>query len=175
MFRHLIIPLTKSPNPAKGRWGSIEDQDWYHGVRLAAHIAKNDPLSRILVISDFHVPGCEQDADTYNRALLELGVPASSIEIIRKESETCGQLNLTFKMASRKDSVTIISSFLHWPRVLWLTLGKKCTRRIVFGHPRPKEAFTDIILAFIFPALDLLGLRNFFLRRVLSRRKKGKL
>jgi hypothetical protein len=170
-----IVPLTKSPAPSRGRIGPTKWQDWYRGLVLTAKLVKKNPDSKILIISDFKVPNCRTDAVIYTQALLKLGVPSGRIKIIRREFETCGQIEVALDIA-KENEVVFISSLLHSPRVLWLTFGiQNCQRKtIFFGIPRPDEALTDIVLAGLFPLIDLCRLRKWFLTKVTNRRATGK-
>jgi len=59
--------------------------------------------------------------------------------------------------------------------VWWLCRGKGVKHKVVFGIPRPFEIFYDITLAITFPIIDLLGKREWFLKKVTARRESGKI
>ena len=172
MIRYLIFPLTKSPH--SGRIGSKEGQDWYRGLVIARNMQR-DIGGRILVLSNVQIAGEEHEADLYAEALKELGVKDEYIVVVKEAQETVEQIKIAKEIADRADEkLIVISAFLHYPRVRYLCRGLGVAHRIVFGIPRPREAVTDIILTFLFPVIDLLGLREKFLEKVQNRRIGGK-
>ncbi len=173
MKEYLILPLTKSPHQT-GRIGPREKQDWHRGLVKAKDLQEKTG-GKILVISNVHIAGERHEADLYDMALRELDVSDENIMIVRKAQETIEQIEIAQRISDdlEKDLI-IISTFLHYLRVRWLCLGQKFDHCIAFGIPRPKEAVTDIILIFIFPFLDLVGLRNWFLEKITKRRVSGK-
>lgn len=178
MKKTLIVPLSKSPHP-QGRIGPIMLQDWFQGLRRAVLIARLLPKTEILVLSNLKVSGQPHEADVYTEALTKLG--AINIRVIRECYETIEQINRSFELAvEEKKDLMFISTFLHYLRVQWLIWRHPKNMRVsvkhcaVFGIPRPREALTDIILAFLFPFIDLFGVRRWFLKVVNQRRLSGK-
>lgn len=167
-----IIPLTKSPLPHKGRWGTIEKQDWYRGLVLASQLASTNPEAKVAVISAVHVMGAPSEADNYFETLQKLGVPKERIVVIREAQETIGQIEIATKLEGEK---VFVVAPTHYLRVLWLLLGcKNCKVIVGWGRPRPAEAITDMVIAFVFPFIDMFrGGGKWFQRLVTNRRKKG--
>ncbi len=172
----LIVPLTKSPLPFKGRVGKLEDQDWFVTCQLAVERLRKSPRSKIAIISDVEIPGAGHEAHHYLQTFTKMGVSDGQILFIKAEHETIGQIERALIEASRRNMrLMFISSALHYPRVRWLTLGKNVSHRVVYGTPRPKEALTDLLLAVAFPVLDLLGFRRKFQEMTRKRRLSGKI
>lgn len=169
----MIFILTKSAVPEKGRFGPTYLQDWFKCcVKAHSLMAPND---KIFITSAFR-PGGEWEAEVYKKTLLGLGVPETQLEIRHQGLETTEQLEAIYAMAKKEEAeIVLISTFLHFPRVWWLTRGKEIKHSVLFGIPRPIEACTDIILAILYPLIDLLGFQKKFLAYTKTRRKKGKL
>jgi hypothetical protein len=171
----LIVPLVKSPRPRKGRIGPDDKQDWYACCELAARLSRSLPDSSIAVISSYQAHGEKPDAEVYEQTLVSLGVSCERLYLIQKGSETTGQIEQAEKLAKEKDAeILFVSTLLHSPRVWWLTRKKAVYRRIApNGRPRPWEALTDIVLIFLFPVLDFIGMRQWFLDKTELRRASG--
>ncbi len=166
-----ILPLLKSPNPA-GRVGPRRWQDWYVSCYRATLLAQGSNTI-VLVVSGF-IESHFDEAECYKKALEESGV--ANIVLIREGMETIGQLESALGRLNWDDSLTVIASLPHWPRVWWLTHhDARVQRQIVVGIPRPKELVTDLILAIAFPMIDSIGLRGWWLGRIESKRAKGKI
>jgi hypothetical protein len=168
----LLIPLTKWPKD-KGRYGPLRFQDWYRGCAEAVRLA--GPGDTILVVSDLTIGG-ESEARIYVSTLKALDTTKTiNIEVVPLGFETVGQLEVASDIAvERQKKLLVISTFLHAPRVWWLTRKEKnIEHRIVFGIPRPREAVTDLVLDILFPLIDSLGFRERFLKRVRERRQSG--
>ncbi|OGZ43903.1 MAG: hypothetical protein A3J55_00525 [Candidatus Ryanbacteria bacterium RIFCSPHIGHO2_02_FULL_45_17b] len=178
MKETLIVPLTKSPHP-RGRIGPTRWQDWFRGLRRAVTIAKVIPNAEILILSNVRVANQPHEADLYSEALAEMGV--ISFRVIRECYETIEQINYSIDLAiQERKNLIFVSTFLHYLRVEWLILTHPDRKLVevkhysVLGIPRPKEALTDIVLTVLFPLIDLVGGRQWFLRAVNSRRLTGK-
>ncbi|HWB33881.1 MAG TPA: ElyC/SanA/YdcF family protein [Candidatus Paceibacterota bacterium] len=170
----LIVPLTKSPH-ATGRYGPRAWQDWYRGLLKARNILSASPDSCILVISAVHITGEKSEEELYVKALEELGVKRGKLVVIRKAQETIEQIRIAVDMGrSLGLQPVFISTWLHYPRVRWLCRGMQARHVVAWGIPRPREAITDVVLAFLFPVIDLAGKREWFLNRVTKRRMMGK-
>jgi len=175
MPKKLIVPLTKSPH-RKGRYGQRENQDWYRGIVLAKKILNNDPnSSKILVISNFFCCG-ESEVENYMEVLVKIGVSEEKIEIIRDGYETVGQLEIAQRKAKEEHSeLFVITSFLHSLRVRWICRHSdiKIKHIIVFGIPRPMDILSDVIILFLYPIIEICGLKKWFLDMLLRRRNDG--
>lgn len=173
----LIVPLTKSPEPIRGRIGKKEHQDWYRSCSKAANLVRTTKHTKILLITNFRAPGCRSDLGAYASTLIQLGVSRHDIIPIQEESETIGQVQHAESFARERNTKLIfIASLLHAPRVWWLMHSMHNAQLVVtYGIPRPKEAFTDIVLIFLFPLIDLFGKRKWFQELTSNRRDSGKL
>lgn len=169
-MREVIVLLTKSPLPRKGRFGRKSWQDWYRGCKTAVALALEHDAS-ILVASSFRTEDGTREVEFYRRVLEEMG---ASVEVVEEGFETIGQLDAAFKAAAGKQPI-VISSILHFPRVWWLCRGKNTKHSVVWGIPRPSEAIADIFLAFLFPIIDRLGWRGRFQKWSIRRRAAGKI
>ncbi len=175
MKKTIIIPLTKSPLPDKGRIGPREKQDWYQSLVLAKKLANSIENSFIYIISKVRIRGMIAEADLYEQILEKIGVPKEKIVTIRRAYETTVQCRIAFEEAQKENAnLIIISTPFHYPRVRWICRGKAAKHYIAWGRPRTKEAFTDSMLMFLFPLLDLFGLDSFFRNLVNSWRIRGR-
>lgn len=180
-----IVPIMKSPceMPGQkwwrgGRIGPKEKQDWYLGLLSAVRLFKAEESDEavICVASENRFHGL-LETDVYVDALRELGVPLKSIEVYAEGRETIGQIAAVMKRCKPlTDTVVLIASLLHWPRCCYLMgdyspKNHKCIP--CSGLPRPSEAVTDIVLNGLFPIIDLLGGREWFLRKTTQRRAAG--
>jgi len=168
--REVIVLLTKSPLPRKGRFGPKSWQDWYRGCKAAVALALGHDAS-ILVASAFETEGTPETE--FYREILE-GMGATDVVVIKEGLETIGQLDAAFKAAAGRGLV-VVSSVFHFPRVWWLCRGKSVRHRVVWGIPRPSEAIVDILLAILFPLIDFFGWRDKFQKRSEGRRVAGKI
>jgi len=169
----LICPITKSPH-SQGRVGPEKYQDWYRICAITARLASRLPNSEVLIISAFRFKNGASEIEIYRAALNKMGV--KNPIILEKGLETTEQVEIAVSEAEKRNKQAIIvSSFLHYPRIRWISRKEKALHRMVVGIPRPKEAITDIILIFVFPIIDLLGWRGKFKQKLEKRRKKGKL
>lgn len=162
--------------PSTGRVGHADHQDWRATCKKAVNLLKQNPNSKIMVASDFKFKGLAE-VNLYEKILRGMGVRKEDIIIISEGYETISQLMVAFKKATElQKQLIVISTFLHFPRVWWLTRGKKknVKHKVVFGIPRPKEAVVDVILAILFPIIDLMGLREWFQDVTTKRRMGGK-
>ena len=166
----IVVLLPKSPRPKRGRVGPEEWQDWYRGCVRAVALA-SEQNAPIVVPSAFRT-GNVSEADFYRIVLKKMG--AADVEAVDEGLETIGQLEAVFKAAAGKKLI-VVSSILHFPRVWWLCRGKGVQHSVVWGIPRPSEAIVDIVLALIFPIVDLLGWRSKFQKWSVRRRKAGKI
>ena len=179
----IVVPIIKSPH-SSGRIGQRKMQDWFRGVKKSVSISQKTN-GEILVISNAQYLNQKHEVDLYREALYELGMV--NPRVVREGYETIEQINLSFQLAAkeRKDLV-FVSTFSHFPRVWWLVASCKrhykkigtpikARNYVAFGISRTREMITDIVLAVLFPLIDILGGRKLFLRMVNRRRLKGKL
>lgn len=172
----IILPLSKSPH-ASGRIGNKEMQDWYQGLVLAKSLLNRyQSDSKILVLTALQVKGEKSEQEMYLSTLFKLGIKKDDIIVVNMGIETIEQVEGAITIAQEHNAeLVIISVFLHYPRVRWLSRGhKEIYHKIVWGIPRPREVVTDLILMFIFPAIDMLGLKMWFLKNLKERRSGGK-
>ena len=167
-----IFPLPKSPWP-EGRVGPREQQDWYRAAIKAGRMQASAPDSKILLVSATKVEGTKGDLFYYGELFDRSAPHVVSIEAGLETVTQLGAAEWAAKKAEAK--LVVISTWLHYPRVRWLCRGKNFEHHWVFGIPRLKEVKNDVLLIFLFPLIDILGLRAWFLRRVLERREGGKL
>lgn len=173
MHDKLICILAKSAIPRKGRYGPDHLQDWYGECVKACRLMTSE--GKIFISTAFECNG-QSEAEVYENTLKEMGIKENQMEICCQGVETTEQLEAIYMVAAREKEVpVIISTFLHFPRVWWLTRGKKVEHRVAFGIPRPWEAVTDLGLTIAYPLIDVLGLKNKFLAYTKTRRKKGKI
>lgn len=175
----IVLPLSKSPFP-RGRVGPETWQDWYRGAVRANKFAISTPNSEVLILSNMTYDGVSE-VGKYIWAFNQIDIK-TPLRVIRECTETIGQINFLFKYAkSEGKDIIIVSTFLHYLRVQWLIWQNPLSRKVRYKHyaawgiPRPREAVTDIILIFLFPLLDIFGLRDRFLRAVHQHRALGKL
>ena len=167
----VICLLPESPW-SKGRIGPEKWQDWYRGCLLAAKITNGTKNCFIIMPSGFKKDEYVE-TEFYHKILCDM-VPEEKIKTIFQGSETISQLDAFFNQ-KYDGKIIIVSTFLHFSRVWWLCRGKGVKHKVVFGIPRPKEMIADIILTFVFPIIDILGMRQWFLKKVSARRESGKI
>jgi hypothetical protein len=170
---NVCILLPKSPLPKKGRIGPEEKQDWYKSLVAAAGVGSDIIILPCSVErggikeSDYYIDHIRRFTDT---KIVVLG----GMETVRQLYEARRWL-LTRKV----DSVVICVSFLHFLRVWYLTTLQKWPNKITFkvtgGYPRPREVFYDLILSLLFPVIIIGGGLRTYLRKVIKRRRKGKI
>lgn len=189
-MKTLILLLTKGPHrwrPGPRRW-----HDWVRSCELALELRKKYG-AEIYVPSAVKIEGHMSEFDLYGYEFLRLGLGlkemastadyrvltdglgqvAATIE--RRAQETIGQIEAACELVARRDaSILVVSTWTHFPRVLYLCRGKGFAHRVAFGIPNPLEACTDMALALLFPLLDLLGLGEKFQRWATAHRKSGK-
>jgi hypothetical protein len=155
--------------------GPREWQDWYRGLVKSAKLLERYG-GKILVLSNVQVHGERHEADLYEEALKEILGPLfeNNVIVIKEAQETIEQLEKAKRYSEESDmDLVVVSTFLHYLRVRWLSMGDHLKHHFAFGIPRPKEALTDIILTFLFPVIDGMGWREKFLDKVVKRRESG--
>lgn len=179
----LIVVLTKGPH--RPRRGPKERHDWKVQCRKAAELQRQLPEAVVYVPSAVHITGYSPELEYYRAAFAENGL-TESIQLISGRralilepigQETAGQIERGYQFADTLGAkLVVISTLLHFPRVLYLCKGLHATHCIAAGIPNLREAVTDLALAVIFPILDMLipGFRGWFKASVTRRRKSGK-
>jgi len=167
----IIVPLTKMPFPK--RIGPPAWADWFttckRSVEIQRSLAALGTDSEILVLTATQFTGARPEREYYVDALRELG--AEHIRVVVECYETIEQIETMVKMAKDEGKeLIVVSTWLHYPRALWLLKGSGAELTWTFGIPNAKYAIMDIILNFAFPVLDVLGLRGWFRRRTTVRR-----
>lgn len=180
--------MTKSPAPVKGRVGPKERQDWYQSCLMAMeelHRALRTEEESCVVSNLIVVPSAVTMADSLPEAAIyfhtlvkELGIPEIFVDTPKVGHETIGQIEYLMRYLDEGYKVHLVCTALHLPRVWWLS--RKYGERVSFGCtirgiPRPTEAVTDIVMAVVFPIIDLLGYRSRFQQRVITQRLQGNL
>lgn len=174
MQESIILPLTKSPHQS-GRMGPVEVQDWYRGLVRAKELLHELKPAKILVLANVHITGEKGETDLYLDALHTLCVPDEDILVVREGQETIEQIEIALALAKREGArLLIISTFLHYLRVRWLCRGEPVEHYIAWGMPRPREILTDTLLTALFPLIDIMGGREWFLEKVKARRLSGR-
>lgn len=172
---YVIYPVSKSPYPT-GRVGAVEKQDWYRGLVKARELSQRLPNSRILIVSATRILGEKSDVWMYLAGLQSLNVAGDQKVVLDLGHETVGQIEAAVAYASQVGGkLVVVSTFLHYPRVRWICRGITAEHHIVFGIPRPREVLTDLALMVLFPVIDILGGRDWFVRKVRARRERGRL
>lgn len=171
----LIWPVAK--NPAMGRIGPKEWQDWYRGcakaVKLERKLSSLGHNVKIAVVSAVHIAGHVAEVYYIMSALNELG--ARNVHKRLSSYETIGEMESVRGIAQQENAkLIVISTFGHYLRVAWLIRNMNAEHYIAFGLPRWRELITDAILTFLFPIIDSAGQRKWFLNKVVRRRISGK-
>ena len=174
-MKFFVLPITK--NPAFGRVGQEELQDWYRGCARAVQIQRGLSSAghdaEIVVLSDVHIKGYRHEAEYYQDALKKLG--AKNVRTIQQGQETVGQIEIILEIAKKEDAkLVVVSTFGHYLRLAWLLRGTDAQHETVFGLPRFRELITDGILTVLFPLIDLTVGREWFQNKVVHRRESGK-
>lgn len=170
----IIGIVSKSPHP-QGRIGPLRYQDWYRQCIDVVKLNKEIPNSQLLITSNLQVKGAKREEDYYSEIINSFG---RELITLNKGVETTEQLQVFKEYMLNRDAVLIISvTSIHFFRVFWIAKRIKLNvykYKITFGIPRPKELITDIILSFLYPIIDILGLNDFFINNVVKRRNSGK-
>lgn len=171
----ILAIVTKSPWP-EGRYGPLEWQDWIRACIDAALWKKAMPKAQIVVPCATQPVVGPPEVEYYVQAFRGLGY---EIEAIREGYETLAQIKIFGRLAKERNAdLVLFTTWTHYPRVVWICwrCGVKARKFVVaWGIPRPREALTDLVNTFLYPALDLCGLQKWFKDKVIKRRLKGKL
>jgi hypothetical protein len=171
--------LPKSPLPKKGRFGPESKQDWYQTCVKAAEIAHKLPEATVLISSEFQTDDEGYEDLVYRQVMQGLGVRCNRIVLLRKGLETIGHLRAMGDYANAESrELVIVHGPTHVLRVWYVCWKDGIVATYLcpwLSIPRPLEILRDIGLSFLFPALDLLGYREWFLRKLVGKRKSGSL
>ena len=114
----------------------------------------------------------------YCDAASDIGISETILRKIPYGYETIGQVEYVGELAKQENAnIIFISSLSHFPRVWWICkrAGIIAQHKIAFGIPRPTEIISDTALIFLYPIIDLFGMKKWFQRKLIQRRKEGKL
>lgn len=168
--------LPKSPFP-EGRIGPERMQDWFGQCVLAIKLAEAlDEETEIITSSEFQTDEGVSDETQYEKIIKYRF--NENLGILSQGRESVGHITAMSEYAKKQQAKFIlVVTWVHYPRMLWVAFREHVDvdLRIAFGIPRPKEMVTDVILTFLYPVLDLMGLKQKFLERVGARRVTGKL
>ena len=175
----VVFILPKAPVPKEGRIGPDTWQDWYRATELAVKIFRERSGMCLLIATDFIVSDEGSEGESYLKTLKDLGVQDSEVVFIREGSETIEQLHVADRFARAAGRPLIIVHVpIHALRVWYLCIKDEirasCRMRLI-SIPKPKYFLIDLILTFLFPILDLFGLRAWYLDRLKQRRLRGKI
>lgn len=175
----------KSPEPHRfvedgfslsNRIGGVGDQDWFQSVAVAARKLRRNDSAQILIVSCNRFLEGKKEVEVYVEALEKLGVDMSRVKVIEEGDETVSQIEAALRHSDPLEHKLFLVSPLHSWRVKWiLRRNERAEVRSVFGLPRPSEALTDIAMTFLFPIIDIFGKREWFLKKVATRRADGQL
>lgn len=180
-MKTLILVLTKGPH--RFRFGPKRWHDWIVQCRMAAKFQRQLPEAVVYVPSVVHISGFPSELEYYRTALAENGLTESiqlisGIKALMLEAtgqETIGQVKQGYQFSCvTGTNLVVVSTLFHFPRVLYLCRGKGVMYKIAWGIPNPVEACTDLVLAILFPVLDLLGLGERFQKCAIKHRESRK-
>jgi hypothetical protein len=177
----LCLPLSKSVWP-EGRIGPWQLQDGYRIVKKAVELA-NDKKSdgTLLLTATKPKDSIKSELDYMFEVTAIEDLKSGHLYVTSKCFDTPSQIDYAIKLAdlSGYGKLLILCSPLHYLRVKWIVAripidsDLKISCKVVFGIPRPKEVVTDIILTFIYPIIDTLGLDTWFRSWTEKRRLDG--
>jgi hypothetical protein len=174
-MKKFVAIVPKSPLPRKGRIGPDEIQDWYALCVVASNFSRANSCP-IFISSAFKI-GEWSEADHYRDTLKKIN-PQAEVIVRHEGWETVGNLDAIFSYAKKSElKPKIISTFSHKLRVEFICQRYGCPyehHSITIGRNRTREAITDVILTFVFPAINYLRLEKAFLKKIIDRRKTGK-
>ena len=185
----VFMAMSKSAWP-EGRTGDPKRQDWYLVVEEAVRLYKDfgGPWDILIGVTGFTNAGSSNpEILYYKKAFEDFGlVEGKNFFLIPDGIDTTTQLRAAYEFAAlRNADLTIVSTLLHIDRVRWITWWDKINNlhhlKIVhftpkeLGISRKEEVKNDIILKYLFPVIDILGMRQVFLKYVEKRRASGKL
>ena len=164
-----------------GRIGPEKHQDCFVIIKKSIDLLNENKIDKILLLSDFHAKKAEISEMNYMLKVCKQYNVASEKMIIEDYGyDTLSQIKFTLNLCKQNnEDLTMISSLLHYPRVVWICwrLNKKYNinikNKIGLGIPRLHDMFFDIILMFLYPIIDLCGFSENFSLTIKRRRNSG--
>lgn len=172
-MKTLIFLPTQGPHLPRS--GPADHFDWREQCRVAARLQKNMPDAVVYVPSAFQQADSPSELDFYGAQLRADGVSADALLLDPHGLDTIEQCDLALALAAKQNARLIaVSCAVHERRVRHLLRGQDVEHVIARGTPSRWLQFTHIVLGFVFPVIDALGLRDWWKRRVVRRRLAGK-
>lgn len=176
MKKYLLVPVIKNPY---FRIGPEKWQDWYRQIRKTIEIArklkKRGDEVTVAIISNFQPKGRSSEIEIY-KGLFNKLAPELNISSYRETNCTAEQIELSFELKRKMGAeIIFISTWMHYPRVLYLAHGRAASHYGVFGITQPAFTFIDPLSFLLEPLANMLGLANFFQKKIVRRREKGKI
>lgn len=167
----LFLPTQGPHLPRPGR---ADQADWRTQCRIAAQLQREISDAIIFVPSAFQQEGARSELELYARQLLADGVSENALLLTRLGFETVEQCELAMALAERERArLIVICCRVQLPRVRYLFKGNAVELVIAEGIPNRRLRYTNLVLTFVFPALDGLGLRAWWKRLVVRQRRRG--
>jgi CRISPR/Cas system CSM-associated protein Csm2 small subunit len=172
--KYLLVPIPESPYY---RIGPEKWQDWYRQIKRTITITQTLSNNRneiiILILSSFQAKGKPSEIELYTKAFNTLA-PGLNIHSYRETYETLEQIERSFEISKELGADLIfISTWMKFPRTVYLARGRKAKHYGTFGIPSPIFAFINPLSMILQPIIILLGLGKFFQRITTRRREKG--
>ncbi len=176
----IYLPLSKSSWP-EGRIGKEKYQDYFKIVKSSIDELNKKGLGKILLLSDFKSKKASiSELDCMINICKKQNINNDNLIIEEYGYDTLSQLKFAFNLCKqRNESLLIVSSITHYPRVFWISwrLNKKykidVKNKIGLGIPRLHDVLFDIPLMFIYPIIDILGFSENFSLTIKRRRNSG--
>jgi hypothetical protein len=166
--------LAKGPYPPRS--GERYDADWYRTVIIAAGVKRSleakDQNAEILILCDAQYEGGRPEADYYVEALNEQLEYAPRVIIYGHDTVTQLEWALRIARAEKKELI-VVAAWIHAWRARWILRGTGTHICAVNGKGHPQYVRWDIILLFLYPFIELIGLKNAFLAYGERKRKGG--
>lgn len=174
--KFLLVPISKYPY---FRIGPKEWQDWHRQVEITIRIARgmerNGSKFSIAMISGFKLKGKLSEIEIYRGAFSSLA-PETKINAYNEANDTISQVKKALELGKKCNAdVVFVSTWMQYPRVAYLSRGKRAMHYCVFGIPQPFYFFIDIMCIFLQPISDFLGITGIFQNIILRRREKGRI
>ena len=176
MSTHILIPIPKNPY---SRIGPAAWQDYYRQIKrtveLAGHLRVEGHDVVIAVISGFQPDGQPSEREIYANTIHQLA-PALTVRVYNETNDTVGQIERGFSLARQMAArPTFIATWLHYPRVRYLSKGRPAKFLCAFGLPHPAFLFIDLFCLIAQPIGDLLGVSDFFRKTIIHQRDRGRI
>lgn len=171
---YLLIPIPKSPYY---RLGPLRWQDWHRQVErtiaIARDLQRSGNRAEIAILSRFEPKGESSERELYLRLFNELA-PELSVIGYKETIDTVEQVERSFGLGAEKGArIIFVSTWMHYPRVIYLAHGRKAGHYGAFGLPSPIFALIDPLAMIFQPLAMACGLGGFFGRLTAERRDKG--